>query len=147
MWKFRQTPPGGSIKSISGHALPISYSMWEDFILGMSPMLNSEALRPLKLNPVHSPALLTVESSHSLTHSRLPVINGIDVRCWNVFWPMSTADSREYRLLPSNTTRPNMHKTNTGLQAPAEGANYLCNKKADTFLMWLQRLSVISCLM
>lgn len=82
-----------------------------------------------------------------LTHSRLPVINGIDVRCWNVFWPMSTADSREYRLLPSNTTRPNMHKTNTGLQAPAAGANYLCNKKADTFLMWLQRLSIISCLM
>lgn len=69
MWKFRQTPPGGSIKSISGHALPISYSMWEDSILGMSPMLNSEALRPLKLNPVHSPALLTVESSHSLTHA------------------------------------------------------------------------------
>lgn len=86
-------------------------------------------------------------TAHCWVISRLPVINGIDVRCWNVFWPMSTADSREYRLLPSNTTRPNMHKTNAGLRAPAEGANCLCNKKADTFLLWLQRLSILSWLM
>lgn len=39
-------------------------------------------------------------------------------------------DSGEYNLLPSNRTKPNMHKTNTILQALAEGSNYLCNNKA-----------------
>lgn len=43
---------------------------------------------------------------------------------------MNTADSREYNLLPSNRTKPNMHKTNTRLQALAKGSNYLCNNKA-----------------
>lgn len=63
-----------------------------------------------------------------LTYSSLSVINGIGVRCWNLFWPMNTADSGEQNLLPSN--KNNMHKTNTRLQASAEGSNYLCNIKA-----------------
>lgn len=65
-----------------------------------------------------------------LTYSSLSVINGVGVRCWNLFWPMNTADSGDCHLLPSNRTKPNMRKTHRRLQALAEGSNYLCNNKA-----------------
>lgn len=131
---------GRSIKSISDHALPIwclrtlslaSHVCWIPRISDLS-----------SLNTVHS------RHCSLLSHLTLacPWLMGLmsDAGMCSDQW---AADSREYRLLPSNTTRPNMHKTNAGLRAPAEGANCLCNKKADTFLLWLQRLSILSCLM
>lgn len=55
-------------------------------------------------------------------------------------------DSGEYNLLPSNRPKPNMHKTNTILQALAEGSNYLfvITKQQKLFLMWLHRLYIVS---
>lgn len=122
--------------SISNHVLPVwckktlSFLKWHFMYLEFRGTLTSYHWIPCIAGHC---SLLSY-----LSHLLLPVlINEIDLRYWNVFWPMNTAGSREYRLLPSNTTRPYMHKANTRLQALAEGTNYLCNKKADTFLMWL----------
>lgn len=43
-------------------------------------------------------------------------------------WTRLTQGSTVF--LPSNGTKPNMHKTNARLQALAEGSNYLYNNKA-----------------
>lgn len=146
--KFLQ---GWSIKSISNHVLPVwcktlSFSKWY-FIY---PEFKGSWISCVWISYIAQQCSLFTSyfciGIISLTYSCLSMINGIDVRCWNVFWPMNTADSREYRLLSSNITRLNMHKTNRRLQALLEGTNYLCNKKADSFLMWLWRLSIISCL-